>query len=290
MSVLTWDVTGERIYETGVDRGVLFIPNNVGIYDNGYAWSGLVSITESPSGAEATPQYADNIKYVNLISAEEFGGTIEAYTYPEEFGQCDGTASPEVGIYVGQQTRRSFGLCYRSRIGNDLEGTAAGYKLHLIYGATAAPSEKAYSSINDSPEAIAFSWEISTIGVAASGLYPTSTITIDSTKVDPTALATLEEFLYGTESLDPSLPTPDAVVAIFAGTVVVATPTAPSYNSSTDLVTIPSVTGITYRRVDTGAVVTGDVAITTNTVFRAYPNTGYKLPTVGVDRWLITFV
>lgn len=288
MTALTWDVVGERLYETGVDHGVLYIPNNIGVYDNGFAWNGLVSVTESPSGAEATPQYADNIKYLNLTSVEEFGGTIEAYTYPDEFGQCDGTYAPEDGVLVGQQARSYFGLCYRTKIGSDLDADL-GYKLHLIWGAQAAPSEKAYSTVNDSPEAITFSWEITTTPVAVSGLRPTASITLDSTKVNGTALAALEEILYGSVSNDPALPTPTAVLAMFSSTVTVATPTEPTFVEETNTITIPTVTGITYRRTDTGAVVTGTVVIAANLVVRAYPNTGYKLPTVGVDRWLYTY-
>lgn len=217
MAALTWDAVGERFYETGVDRGVLYLPTN-GVYDTGFAWNGLVSVTESPSGAEPSPQYADNIKYLNLVSAEEFGGTIEAFTYPEEFGQCDGTAFPKVGVAVGQQTRKTFGLSYRTRIGNDVDGTDHGYKLHLIYGALAAPSEKAYSTINDSPEAITFSWEVTTTPVSVTGLKPTATLTIDSTKVASADLTALETLLYGDTSEDPTLPLPDAVIALFTDT------------------------------------------------------------------------
>jgi hypothetical protein len=217
MAVLTWDQTGERLYETGVDHGVLYIPDETGAYDTGFAWNGLVTVTESPSGAESNPQYADNIKYLNLVSAEDFGATIEAFTYPEEFGQCDGTAQPEPGVFVGQQGRRTFGLSYRTKIGNDIDGSDHGYKLHLIYGALAAPSEKAYSTINDSPEAITFSWEVTTTPINATGLKPTAQITIDSTLVEPTDLAALELLLYGDVATEPQLPLPDAVFAIFAG-------------------------------------------------------------------------
>lgn len=220
MTALAWDLVGERTYETGVDHGVLYIPNVSGVYDNGVAWNGLTTVTESPSGAEASAQYADNIKYLNLFSAEEFGATIEAFTYPDEFNQFDGSSTPVAGVIVGQQTRKSFGLCYRTLKGNDLEGTDHGYKLHLIYGATAAPSEKAYNTVNDSPEAITFSWELSTIPVAVTGLKPTASMVIDSTLVDATALAALEELLYGSVGSDPSLPTPDAVIAIFEGTAL----------------------------------------------------------------------
>lgn len=214
---LVWDRVGERFYETGVDRGALYLPDNAGVYATGVAWNGLVSVTESPSGAEATAQYADNIKYLNLVSAEEFGGTIEAFTYPEEFAVCDGTATPQAGVYVGQQNRRTFGLTYRTRKGNDVAGNDLGYKLHLAYGCLAAPSEKGYTTINDSPEPITFSWEFSTTAVnVGGGLKPTALLTIDSTKVDAAALTALETELYGAVGTAPSLPLPDEVIAMFA--------------------------------------------------------------------------
>ncbi len=214
MAALVWDQTGEKIYETGVDHGVLYIPNALGVYANGYAWNGLTSVSESPSGAEPTAQYADNIKYLNLVSAEEFGATVEAFTYPDEFGQCDGSAAPVEGVLLGQQGRRSFGLSYRTLVGNDLEGTDFGYKLHLIYGATARPSEKAYNTVNDSPEAITFSWELSTTPVSVTGFKPTASITIDSTKTDAADLAALEEILYGAAATEPRLPMPDEVLTL----------------------------------------------------------------------------
>lgn len=287
MAKLTWDTVGERFYETGVDHGVLFIPNAQGVYDHGYAWNGLTAVTESPSGAESNPQYADNVKYLNLISAEEFGATIEAFTYPDEFAQCDGSASPQAGVSIGQQSRKTFGLVYRTRVGNDLDGTDKGYKLHLIYGAQAAPSEKAYTTINDSPEALTFSWELTTTPVAVTGYKPTASITIDSTKVSSTALATLEDALFGTAGLDPHLPTPDEVLAIFAGTVAEVLPTAPTYNSSTKVITIPSVTGVVYQ-ID-GVNKTGTVTITADTVVTAKPAAGYKFPAVSDDDWFFDF-
>lgn len=219
MTALTWDDVGERFFETGVDRGVLYIPTN-GVYDVGYAWNGLTGVTETPSGAEPTALYADNIKYLNLISLEELGGTITAYTYPDEFGQCDGTNEPEAGVFIGQQSRSAFGMSYRTRIGNDEDGDSLGYKLHLLYGATAKPSERAYATVNDSPAAIEFSWEFSTTPVAVNGLRNTSLITIDSTQVDSGALAALEATLYGGVGTDPSLPLPDAVVALVGGTAL----------------------------------------------------------------------
>lgn len=218
MVALVWDQTGDRYYETGVDHGVLYLPDENGVYSNGVAWNGLTTVTESPSGAEATPLYADNIKYLNLISAEEFGGTIEAYTYPEEFSLCDGQAIPKDGLRVGQQPRKSFGLSYRTVLGNDVNGNEEGYKLHLVYGCMAAPSEKAYASINDSPEAITFSWEFTTTPVPVTGFKPTSLLTVESPVVDPADLSALEDVLYGAAATEPSLPLPDAVIAMFTTT------------------------------------------------------------------------
>lgn len=209
---LTWDGVGDRLYETGVDHGVLYLPDANGDYITGVPWNGLVTVTESPSGAEASPQYADNIKYLNLISAEEFGLTVEAFTYPAEFAECDGSASPVAGMTVGQQPRKLFGLSYRTIQGNDVAGEAYGYKLHLAYGCLASPSEKPYSTVNDSPEAITFSWEVSTTPVPVTGYKPTALIVIDSVTADATALAALEDTLYG-ETGDPTLPNPDAVIA-----------------------------------------------------------------------------
>lgn len=219
MAVLKWDQTSERLYETGVDRGVLFLPDATGAYNTGVAWNGLVSVTESPSGAEANKQYADNRVYLNLFSAEEFSGTIEAFTFPDEFMLCDGTASPKVGVYVGQQNRRSFGFAYRTKIGNDVAGNDHGYKLHLVYGAMASPSEKAYTTVNDSPEPITFSWGFTTTPVDVDGLEPTALITIDSTKVAKADLEALEALLYGSADSEPELPLPDDVFALFTDPV-----------------------------------------------------------------------
>lgn len=225
---LVWDKTGEHYYETGVKNGVLYPMSASGTYPKGVAWNGLTAITESPSGAEATALYADDIKYLNLMSNEEFGATVEAYTYPDEFAECDGSASLTEGVYIGQQARKTFGLCYRTTLGNDSKGNDYGYKLHIIYGAMASPSEKAYSTINDSPDAITFSWELSTTPVAVANFKPTASLTIDSTKVDPQKLAALEEILYGkdgtgedhsTGAIDPRLPLPDEIATIMKGTV-----------------------------------------------------------------------
>lgn len=222
MAKITWDKTGERLYETGVDHGVLYLLQNNGTYDKGVAWNGLTAVTESPSGAEPNPLYADNIKYLNLLSTEEFGATIEAYTYPDEFAECDGSASLADGVMAGQQKRKTFGLCYRTVIGNDIDGNDHGYKLHFIYGALAAPSEKAYNTINDSPEAITFSWEISTTPVEVAGFKPMASVTIDSTKADSTKLEALEAILYGKDpttpdgqdGVDPRMPLPGELITL----------------------------------------------------------------------------
>ena len=216
MAKLVWDKTGDRLYETGVKNGVLYIPT-AGVYSKGVAWNGLTAVTESPSGAEATALYADDIKYLSLMSTEEFGATIEAYTYPDEFAACDGSAELADGVMIGQQKRSTFGLCYKTTIGNDTEGNDHGYKLHIIYGAMAAPSEKAYASINDSPEAITFSWEITTTPVNVTGAKPTASLVIDSTKADPSKLAALEDILYGKDgepANEPRLPLPDEIKSL----------------------------------------------------------------------------
>lgn len=218
MSKLVWDKTGERFYETGVKNGVLYLKDEAGAFTNGVAWNGLTAVTESPSGAEASPLYADDIKYLNLVSNEEFGATIEAYTYPEEFAVCDGSAALATGVYIGQQTRKEFGMCYKTVLGNDSDFNDYGYKLHLIYNALAAPSEKAYATINDSPEAITFSWEVTTTPVNVAGFKPTASVTIDSTKVDATKLAALEAILFGSDEEEPRLPLPDEIAELMKAT------------------------------------------------------------------------
>lgn len=217
MAKIVWDESGKRLYETGVKNGVLYIQDETGAYNKGVAWNGLTAVTESPSGAEATPLYADDIKYLELFSAEEFGATIEAYTYPEEFEACDGSASLGIGVTIGQQDRKTFGLCYRTVLGNDVKSNEYGYKLHLIYGAKAAPSEKGYQTINDSPEAITFSWEVTTTPVNVAGFKPTASVTIDSTKIDPEKLKKIEDMLYGEGATDAKLPLPDELKTILAG-------------------------------------------------------------------------
>lgn len=289
MAALAWDLVGDRFYETGIDHGVLYIPDQAGVYATGVAWNGLTSVTESPTGAEANAQYADNIKYLNLYSAEEFGATIEAFTYPDEFGQCDGTAEPQPGIYIGQQGRRSFGLSYRTNIGNDLDGQDYGYKLHLVYGALAAPSEKAYATINDSPEAITFSWEVTTTPVAVDGYKPTALLTIDSTKVDAGDLADLEEILYGTEIDDPRLPLPDEIIDLVGTGVtnvdLTESANQPTFVAATGVITLPNVTGVQWK-VDgvnkapgaQPALAAGEAAEVT-----AHATSGYNLQ--GDDDW-----
>lgn len=217
MSKLVWDKTGEKFYETGVNKGVLY-PQVSGAYPKGVAWNGLTAVNESPSGAEATPLYADNIKYLNLMSAEEFGASIEAYMYPDEFAQCNGEAELTDGVTIGQQKRTPFGLSYQTKIGNDVDNEL-GYKIHLIYGALAAPSEKAYSTVNDSPEAITFSWELSTTPVEVEGFKPTASLVIDSTKVEKEKLAALEKVLYGSEDSESRLPLPNEVLSIINGQI-----------------------------------------------------------------------
>lgn len=214
MSKLVWDQSGKRLYETGVDHGVLYPIQTGGVYSNGVAWNGLTAVTESPSGADVNDIYADNMKYLGLVGAEKFGATVEAYTYPDEFAECDGSVELVKGATIGQQNRKVFGMVYRTVIGNDVDGNEHGYKLHLIYGATAAPSEKAYNTINEDPEAITFSWELSTTPVNVTGHKPTASLTIDSTKIDPTKLAELEKILFGDTETEPRLPLPDEIAQL----------------------------------------------------------------------------
>lgn len=214
MAALTWDETGKRFYETGIRKGVLYLVNDSGKYTDGVAWNGLTSVSESPSGADENALYADDIKYLSLRAKEEFGGTIEAYTYPDEFGKCDGSAELTTGVIIGQQSRAMFGLCYRTVLGNDVKMDDYGYKLHLVYGCTASPSDRQYQTVNDSPEAITFSWEFTTVPVAVTGAKETSIVTIDSTKVDPEKLAALETILYGSSDATPRMPLPDEIKTI----------------------------------------------------------------------------
>jgi hypothetical protein len=283
MTALSWDAVGERHFETGVDRGVLYIPDVSGAYADGYAWNGLTTVTESPSGAESNPQYADNIKYLNLVSAEEFGGTIEAFTYPDEFAQCDGTAAPQTGVFVGQQSRKMFGLSYRTKIGNDVDGTAHGFKIHCLYGLQASPSEKAYGTINDSPEAIAFSWEVASTPVNVTNLAPTSLIVVDSTKVSSANMTALTDLLWGSAGGDARLPLPDELISMFAGTLTkvdlgVST-NQPTYVSGTHIVTLPSVTGVQWKVNGVNKSAGAQPALTTGQTAQveATPQAGYYL-------------
>lgn len=290
MTALQWDNVGERRYETGIDHGVLYqIDIGTGEYVDGVAWNGLTTVTESPSGAESNKQYADNIVYVNLISAEEFGGTIEAFTYPDEFGQNDGSAEPAAGVLLGQQGRKPFGLVYRTLMGNDVQGTELGYKLHLVYGAQASPSETAYATVNDSPEAASLSWEFTTTPVNVTNHKATSIITIDSTKTDADALAQLEEILFGTVSDDPRLPSPDEVIALVGGGVVDVDMTVaasqPTFVEATGIATLPAVTGVQWRvgGVNKAPGAQPAVAAGAQTTVRATAMPGYNL--VGDETW-----
>lgn len=296
MTTLEWDNVGQRTYETGVSNGVLYqIDSDTGEYIDGVAWNGLTTVTEKPTGADSNKQYADNIMYLNLIAAEVFGCTVEAFTYPPEFEQNDGSIAATAGVSVGQQARKPFGFCYKTLKGNDTEGNSYGYKLHMVWNALAAPSEKAYATVNDSPSPINFSWDVTTtptaVGTVLAVPYaPTSLITVDSSKVDLAKLATLEGYLYGTVDDDPMLPSPAQVITIMASALTTATPTIPTYNSTTDIVTIPSVTGVEYL-VHGAVVPSGDYGpITTNTLVKARPATGYKFPEPTATEWLITFV
>lgn len=289
MTVLTWDNVGERFYETGVDHGVLYQLDPSGVYVDGVAWNGLTTVTESPSGAESNKQYADNIIYVNLVSAEEFGGTIEAFTYPDEFGQNDGTSEPAPGVALGQQGRRPFGLVYRTLMGNDTDGQDYGYKLHLIYGAQASPSEKAYATVNDSPEAIAFSWEFTTTPITYGTGRPTSIITVDSTKSDPDVLDQLQDILFGTADDDARLPSPNEVIALFTGSVVdvelALAANQPTFAPATGLITLPVVAGVQWT-LDGEDVTPGPqpaLASGESATVRAVAQPGYNL--VGDETW-----
>jgi len=294
MAVLTWDALGQRFYETGVDHGVLYIPNETGEYDNGVAWNGLVGVTETPSGAEESAQYADNIKYLSLTSAEEFGATLECFTYPDEWAQFDGSVELEPGVVIGQQDRRSFGLSYRTIVGNDLQGNAYGHKYHLVYGAKATPSERAYTTVNDSPEPITFSWEMTTTGVAVPGFKPTSLLTVDTTKATPASVTALLEALHGTAGTDPRLPLPEEIMAMFAGSITEVTAVEPAFVAATGVITIPTVTGVRYRRADTNALVANGSTVTITVpgdtlIITAEPVSGaYDLSDDSDDDWAFT--
>lgn len=292
MATIVWGQTGERVYETGVDRGVLYQPDMAGEYGDGVAWNGLTAVTESPSGAESNKQYADNGVYLNLLSAEESNFTIEAFTYPLKFEENDGSASPVPGVVLTQQDRKPFGFAYRTLVGNDQQGQNAGYKIHLCYGCLASPSEKARNTINESPEATAFSWEVSTtpaqVGTIGGKLYkPTAHLIVDSRLTDAAKLTALEEALYGTASEEPYMPLPAAVIAMVGTALTEAALVAPSYNAATKEITFPVITGVVFK-ID-GVTKTGTVTITKDEVVRAYASPGYKFPTPHVDEWLYEF-
>lgn len=294
MSRLQWDAIGERYFETGVSNGVLYPADATGDYSKGYAWNGLTGVTASPSGAESNKQYADNIQYLNLISAEEFGGTIEAFTSPREFDQCDGSASPAPGILVGQQSRRSFGLSYQTLVGNDTDGQDHAYKIHVVYGAQASPSERAYATVNDSPEAITLSWEFQTTPVAiypeievnGRALRPTATLTFDSRDFSTGKMNELKDVLWGTQSTDPRLPSPYELITMMTVELDEVTPDTPTFDSGTGEITIPTTTGVVYR-VD-GRVVEGEYLAAGPTLVSAYPGPGYKFPSVVQTHWVFT--
>lgn len=289
MTALVWDELAERYFETGVDRGALYIPTN-GAYDTGVAWNGLTAVTESPSGAEPTKQYADNIAYVTMMSAEQFAATIEAFTCPDEFWQFDGVAVAASGMRLGMQKRSQFGFSFRTKKGS-AEDEDAGYILHLVYGCQASASEKAYKTINDSPEPVTFSWALTTTPVAATGYRPTAIVKIDSTddRVSSSALAALETILYGAVGVAPRLPLPDEVDDILGTGINLVTPVAPTYNATTDIITIPATTGVIYsvNGVDVPAGPYGP--ITGNTVVKARPAPTYSFTGVFVTEWLIVF-
>lgn len=293
MVALAWDKTGERLYRTGVSKGVLY-QIDAGEYVDGVAWNGLTNVTASPSGAESNKQYADNIVYLNLLSVEEFGATIEALSYPDAFEQNDGSATPTPGVTVGQQRRKPFGFCYRTEIGNDVEANDYAYELNLVWGCLAAPSEKASQTISDSPEPQALSWELTTtpvnVGTVLGVEYkPTAKMSVRSDKTDPVKLAALEAALYGTVSTDPILPLPADVILMLASTLTSATPAAPTYDSGTDIITIPNTTGVEYKI--NGVIVPAGAygPISANTEVRAYPATGYKFPVPTQTQWVFTF-
>lgn len=290
MALLVWDAPEERYYETGVDHGVLYIPNNNGEYVNGVAWNGLTGVTESPSGAEPSKQYADNILYATLFSAEEFAATIEAFTCPDEFWEFDGVAVTAAGMQIGQQARPAFGFSFRTRKGNALNEDA-GYVLHLVYGCQAAPSEKAYKTINDSPEMTPFSWALTTSPVALTGFRPTAIVKIDSTdsRVNPTRLAALETILYGDVSNDPRLPLPDEVDDILATGIQLVTPTTPAYNAATNTITFPATAGIIWTVDGVDYDPSDTLVIDEDKVVYARPAPTYTFTGTYVDQFLQVF-
>jgi hypothetical protein len=291
MAPIVWDAVGARYFETGVDKGVLYDRQSDGSYTNGVAWNGLTTVTESPSGAESNKQYADNQVYLNLISVEEFGGTIEAFTYPDAFEKCDGTKLVN-GVAIGQQARSTFGLAYRTRVGDDLTAEAAGYKIHLVYGALAAPSEKAYATINDSPEALAFSWEFSTTPVSVAGNLPTALLVVDTRRVLPAKVTALEDILYGT-SATPRLPLPDEILTLVGSGVTnvdLGIPAnQPTYVSGTHVITLPNVTGVQWKINGVNKAAGAQPALTVGQVANvlATPQSGYNI--IGDTDWVFNY-
>lgn len=293
MAELLWDQTGEREFEVGVEKGVLYPIDDDGLYGDGVAWNGLTSVSEAPSGATVTKKYADNINYLSLVSAEIFEATIKAFTYPDEWAECDGSATPAPGVSVGQQTRRPFGLAYKSLKGNDTLGQDFGYILHLVYGGLASPSQKDYNTVNDTPDAIEFSWKLSTTPVAVPGLKPSAILKIDSTKADAAGLLALEHQLYGQAGTDPTLPSPADVIALLASTPTAVIATKPAFVSSTGVITIPSITGVQYYRGDTHVAVANGATVTIPTsgaslLIEAKAKTGYVLSAISDDDWAFT--
>lgn len=285
---ITWDEPEARTVEGGVDHGVLYPRDAYGEYPKGVPWNGLTAVTDSPEGAEPNIQYADNIPYITLMSAETCKGSIEALTYPNEWMSCDGSAEPAEGLYIGQQTRQGFGLCYRTKIGNAISGMDLGYKLHLIYNGLASPSERANATVNDSPEALAFSWNFSTTPVPVTGHKDSATVTLDSTKIDPTKMAAIELILFGAPGVDPRLPMPDELIALI-GSAIVVTPGVPTYNAATHTITIPTTVGVNYR-VD-GETVTGSVVLTAGeqVIVSAVPQNGYYFPANTDNDWQFNY-
>ena len=293
MSQLTWDKIGERYFETGVSHGTLYIPNAMGLYVNGYAWNGLTGVTASPSGAEATKQYADNIAYLNMTSAEEYGGTIEAFQSPREFDQCDGVARPIPGLSIGQQTRKSFGFSWQTLIGNDIDGQDHAYKIHVAYGAQAAPSEKAYATVNESPEAVTLSWTFTTtpapispeIIVEGRALKPTAYLAFDSRDFSPAKMQELKDILYGTASTNPRLPSPRELITIMQTNLTEVEPQDPTFDDTDNELVIPAQTGVVYLA--NGVVIEGTHILEESVTITAIPAPGYKFANVVQTQWAI---
>lgn len=288
MGKITWDDTATRRYEAGVDHGVLYPRDNVGAYPLGVAWNGLTKVTESPDGAEPQIQYADNIQYIRIMSTENFKGTIEALTYPKAWESCDGSATVATGVKIGQQSRQVFGLVYRTKIGDDVQGLDKGYKLNLIWGGLAAPSSRDHETINDSPAAMAFSWEISTTPVSVTGYKDTATMVLDSTEIPSASMTAIETILFGSEGVDPRLPMPDEIIALITAPTSVI-PTEPTYTPATHTIAIPTVAGVTYKI--GGVAKTGNVVLTAGqkVVVVATPNQGYYIPDGNDDDWAFEY-